>query len=110
MQFVFPSGFDPITNIGGNWSLIAEDVSLPIGEKIDVKGNIQLGSGNTTGASTLYSTGGSGVLGELKMYNANGFSSAAAGVNYYGGLYINLNDASNTKTVSIWKRDADLVE
>lgn len=105
MTYVFPSGFSPITQFGyGNWEEIADNVSLPLGTTSPVKGNIQIGSSNTTGPSTLYTTEAAGTLANIKMYNANGFENKASGVNYYGGLYINFNDASHAQTVSIWER------
>lgn len=104
IEFVFPSGFNPGEKIGGDWTCVAQDIVMPLGNSAPVSlskaGGFVLESKDAS--KNMYITAGNGTL---SYWTGSTFGS---GENlYYGGgisATANLASATKTKPVSIWKR------
>lgn len=109
MTYVFPSKFDPVTQLGGGWTQVADNVNLPIGDTADTlvepNGSMIFESLNKSGQHQYLVVGSSvnNGYGSLGYY---GTGEASNNLKYYSGLKVtaDLSTASNTQTVSIWKR------
>lgn len=101
---MFPSGFNPGEKIGGDWTCVAQDIVMPLGNSAPVSlskaGGFVLETSN--GSKNLYVLAGSN--GNLTYWSGSSFSNENM---YYGGgisATANLASATKTKLVSIWKR------
>lgn len=109
-EFVFPSGFHPGEKIGGDWTCVAEDIVMPLGNSAPVSNNGGITFTDSYGV-TLYlrtpsSTIGKQATGNAALYNSATNTGAAqnSDLKYKNGLQVNLSQTANAKLVSIWKR------
>lgn len=108
IEFVFPSGFHPGEKIGGDWTCVAEDVVLPMGNSMPVKtSSSDAVTGSQNRVNLRYTSGGSVATSHYLMsydgglYNARTAPSEAVAGIYFSNLVA---EATRTKLVSIWKR------
>lgn len=107
MQFVFPSGYNPTSQVGGNWKIIAQDIILPLGNSAPVTlskaGGFVLESKDAS--KNLYVTAGNGTL----TYWTGSTFGSGENLYYCAGISAtaNLASAATTKLISIWERLED---
>lgn len=111
---MFPSGFHPGEKIGGDWTCVAQDIVMPLGNSAPVSTSTTLNTLKSTtplefrmadGKDTHLPSGGN-IIGA--NYNHMQVQQANAGNNkgaiYPVNLWADLSSATKTKLVSIWKR------
>ena len=109
IEFIFPAEFNPIPEIGGDWTCVASNIEMPIGGTINFIGNsqyISTSAANDASVScTFYVMNSTSTLAPLYIYNRTGFTGNQAGASLHSPSgTIDLSQATRTKLVSIWKR------
>ena len=108
IEFVFPSGFHPGEKIGGDWTCVAQDIVMPMGNSMPVKTNSSdVVTGKQSRVNLRYTSGDTVSTSHYLMsydgglYNARTAPSEAVAGVYFSNLVA---EATRTKLVSIWKR------